>query len=139
MECLFIEYPKESKGFKLMNIRTKQIFIEISVCFEEPLQEVELVEEKYAESPSCFADHLDDENGSEGSDISYLISVIKIYQFKYNIIMSPLISQLVPKIHSLSSGETLEILLIQEAPGLIFKEQVFLSLVMIHCCSIPVI
>ena len=60
-------------GIKLLNIITKQIFIERSVCFEEPLQEVELVEEETAEIPSCSADHSDDENGSEGSDISDLI------------------------------------------------------------------
>ena len=59
-----------------MNIRTKQIFIERSVCFEEPLQEVELVEEETAEIPSFFADHFDDENGSEGYDISDMISDI---------------------------------------------------------------
>ena len=28
IECLFIGYIEESKGFKLLNIRTKQIFIE---------------------------------------------------------------------------------------------------------------
>ena len=59
-----------------MNIRTKHIFIEISVHFEEPLQEVELVEKKTAEIPSCSADHLDDENGSEGSDIVDMMSDI---------------------------------------------------------------
>ena len=56
-----------------MNIRTKQIFIEISVCFEEPLQEVELVEENSVEIPSCSADHLGDESGSEGSNFSEII------------------------------------------------------------------
>ena len=45
IECVFIGYLEESKGYKLLNIRTKQIFIERSVHFEEPLQEVELVEE----------------------------------------------------------------------------------------------
>ena len=56
-----------------MNIRTKQIFIERSVGFEEPLQEVELVEEKTIEIPS---EHLDDESGSQGSNITDLISDI---------------------------------------------------------------
>ena len=60
-----------------MNIRTKHIFIERSACFEEPLQEVELVEEKTVETPSCSADHLDDENGSEGSDIADLMFHIR--------------------------------------------------------------
>ena len=40
---------------------------------------------------------------------------------------------------SLPPGQTLEILLIQEEPDLIFKEQVLLSLVIIHCCPRPVI
>ena len=43
-----------------MNIITKHIFIEISVRFEEPLEEVELVEEETAEIPSCSVDHSDD-------------------------------------------------------------------------------
>ena len=61
---------------KLLNIRAKQIFIERSVCFEEPFQDVELVEEETAEIPSRSTDHYDDENGSEGSDISALMSDI---------------------------------------------------------------
>ena len=76
IESLFIGYPQEYKGFKLLNIRTKQIFIERSVHFEEPLQEVELVEENYVAIPSCSVDHLGDESGSEGSDFSDLISDI---------------------------------------------------------------
>ena len=59
-----------------MNIITKHIFIERSVCCEEPLQEVELVEEETVEIPSCSVDHSDDENGSKGSDISDMISNI---------------------------------------------------------------
>ena len=59
-----------------MNIRTKQIFIERSVRFEEPLQDVELVEEETVEIPSCSTDHSNDDNGSEGSDISDLMSDI---------------------------------------------------------------
>ena len=73
IECLFIGYPKESKGFKLLNIRTKQIFIERSVWFEEPLKEVELVEGNFVEIPFCSADHLGDESGSEGSDFEDMI------------------------------------------------------------------
>ena len=76
IECFFIGYPKESKGFKLLNIITKHIFIEISVRFEEPLQEVELVEENFAEIPSCSPDHLGDESGSEGYDFEEMISDI---------------------------------------------------------------
>ena len=76
IECFFIGYIEEYKGLKLQNIKTKHIFIEISVCFEEPLQEVELVEEKNVEIPSYSADHLDDESGSEGSDISDMMFYI---------------------------------------------------------------
>ena len=59
-----------------MNIRTKKKIVEKSVIFEEPLQEVELVEENSAEISSCSADHLGDESGSEGSDFSEMISDI---------------------------------------------------------------
>ena len=48
--------------YKLLNIRIKNIFIERSVCFEEPLQDVELVEEETAEISSRSADDSDDEN-----------------------------------------------------------------------------
>ena len=48
----------------------KQILIERSVWFEEPLQEVELVEENFAKIPSCSVDNLNDENESEGYDIT---------------------------------------------------------------------
>ena len=76
IECFFIGYLEESKGYKLLKIRTKHIFIERSVFFEESLQDVELVEEETAEIPSCFADHSDDGNGSEGFDISDMMSNI---------------------------------------------------------------
>ena len=65
VECLFIGYTEESKGLKLLNIRTKQIFIEISVRFEEPLQGVELIKEKSVEIPSCSTHCSDDEIGSD--------------------------------------------------------------------------
>ena len=70
---MFIGHPEEYKGLKLLNIRTKQIFIERSVQFEEPLQEVELVEENSVEIPSCSAGHLGDESGSEGYYFAYMI------------------------------------------------------------------
>ena len=57
---MFIGYPNEFKGFKLLDIKTKQIIIEISVKFDEPLQEVELVKEKIAEFPSYSTEYLDD-------------------------------------------------------------------------------
>ena len=73
VEFFFIGYPNESKGFKIIDIKTKQIIIEISVWFDEPLQEVELVKEKTVEIPSCSANHLDDEIGSDGSDFYDMI------------------------------------------------------------------
>ena len=63
IECLFIGYPNESKCFKLLDIKTKQIIIERSVKLDEPLQEVELVKEKTAEFPSYSTEYLDDVNG----------------------------------------------------------------------------
>ena len=59
-----------------MIIITKWTFIERSVLFEEPLQEVELVEEETVEILSCSASHSDDENASVRFDISYLMSDI---------------------------------------------------------------
>ena len=49
IECLFIRYPNEYKGFKLLDNKTKQIITERSVKFDEPLQEVKVVKEKTAE------------------------------------------------------------------------------------------
>ena len=59
-----------------MSIKTKQIFIEICVKFDEPLQEVELVEENSVEIPSCSADNLGDKSGSKGFDFVDMISDI---------------------------------------------------------------
>ena len=38
IDCLFIGYLYESKGFKLLYIKIKQIIIERSVNFDEPLR-----------------------------------------------------------------------------------------------------
>ena len=73
IECLFTIYPKEYKVFKLLDARTKQIIIEISVWFDEPLQEVELVKEKNVEFPSYSTEYLDDEIGGDGSDLEPMI------------------------------------------------------------------
>ena len=73
VKCLFIGYTEESKEFQLLNIRTKQIFIERSVRFDEPLQEVELVEENSVDFPSCSANNLGDKSGSDDSDFIELI------------------------------------------------------------------
>ena len=40
------------------------MFIERIAFFEEPLQDVELVEEESAEISSCYVDDFDDENAS---------------------------------------------------------------------------
>ena len=73
IECLFIGYPDESKGFKLLDIRTKQIIIERSVWFDEPLQEVELVKEKTAQFPSYSTEYLDDGIGGDDPDLDPII------------------------------------------------------------------
>ena len=124
-----------------MNIITKHIFIEISVRFEEPLQEVELVKDETYEIPSYSADHLDDESGSEGSDIVDLMSDIN----KQNILGSKSYSDVSNHLpnwakKTLSSAWTnIGNPANPRRTGLIFKEKVFLSLVMIHCCLRPII
>ena len=69
VEYILILYPEEEKGYKLLNIITKNILIERSVCFEEPLKDLELVEEETVEIPSRFAEDSDDENESVSSYI----------------------------------------------------------------------
>ena len=76
VECLFIGYPDESNGFKLLDIRKKQIIIERSVQFDEPLQEVELVEEYFAYFPSYFTDNLGDKSGIDYYNFSEMIYYI---------------------------------------------------------------
>ena len=78
IECLFIGYLDESKGFKLLDIKTKYIIIERSVKFDEPLQEVELVKEKTAEFPSYSTEYLDDEIGGDDLDLDPLIFDISV-------------------------------------------------------------
>ena len=80
IECLFIGYLDESKGFKLLDIKTKYIIIERSVKFDEPLQEVELVKEKTVEFPSCSTEYSDDEIGDDDPDLDPLISDINLQQ-----------------------------------------------------------
>ena len=64
IEFMFNGYPDESKCFKLLYIKTKHIIIERSVMFDEPLQEVELVE-KNVEFPSYSTEYLDDGIGGD--------------------------------------------------------------------------
>ena len=71
IECLFIGHPNESKCFKLLDIIKKQIIIERSVRFDEPLQEVELVKEKTVEFPSYSTEYLDDEIGGDDPDLEH--------------------------------------------------------------------
>ena len=77
---LDIGYPDESKGFKILDIKTKQIIIERSVKFDEPLQEVELVKEKTANFPSYSTKYLDDEIGGDDPDLDPMISNISVQQ-----------------------------------------------------------
>ena len=79
IECMFIRYPDESKGFKLLDIKTKQIIIERSVMFDEPLQVVELVKEKTDEFSSYSTEYLDDEIGGDDPDLDPLISDVSVY------------------------------------------------------------
>ena len=83
IECLFIGYPNESKGFKLLDIKTKQIIIERSVKFDEPLQEVELVKEKTVVFPSYSTDYLDGEVGGDDPDLDPMIYNISVQQSLY--------------------------------------------------------
>ena len=77
---MFIGYLDESKIFNMLDIKTKQIIIERSVKFDEPLQEVELVEEKTAEISSYSTEYLDDEIGGDDPDLDPLISDINEQQ-----------------------------------------------------------
>ena len=78
IECIFIGYLDEYKGFNLLYINTKYIIIERSVKFDEPLQEVELVKEKTAEFPSYSTEDLDDEIGGDDPDFYPLITDISV-------------------------------------------------------------
>ena len=80
VECIFIGYPDESKGFKLLDINTKQIIIKRNVKFDEPLQEVELVKEKTAEFPSYSTEYLYDAIGGDDPDLDPLFSDISVNQ-----------------------------------------------------------
>ena len=63
-----------------MNIRTKNILIERSVCFEEPLQYLKLVEEETIELASLSAEDSRDENESVRYDISHMMYDISDYE-----------------------------------------------------------
>ena len=76
VECIFIGYSKDSKGYKLLNIITKNILLERSVCFEEPLQDLKLVDEEIVKIPSLSAEDSGDENESVSFDISDMMSDI---------------------------------------------------------------
>ena len=84
IECIFIGYPDESKGFKLVDIKTKQIIIERSVKFEEPLQEVEVVKQKTAEFPSYSTEYLDDVIGGDDHHLDPIIFDISVQKSSYS-------------------------------------------------------
>ena len=73
------KYPNESKGFNLLDIKTKYIIIERSVKFDEPLQEVEVVKEKTVEFPSYSTEYLDDEIWDHDPDLDPMIYDISVY------------------------------------------------------------
>ena len=81
---MFIGYNNESKGFKMLDIKTKHIIIVRSVKFDEPLQEVELVKEKTAKFPSYSTEYLDNEIGGDEPDLDPLISDINVQQSSNN-------------------------------------------------------
>ena len=74
VECILIGYAEESKGYNLLNIRIKNILIERSVLFEEPLQDLQVVEKETAKPLSN--EDSGDENQIMFSDISDVISDI---------------------------------------------------------------
>ena len=133
IECLFIGNPDESKDFKLLDIKTKYIIIERSVKFDEPLQEVELVKEKTAEFPSYSTEYLDDEIGGDDPDLDPIISniVCRNHHMLNQNLKCKIIFLHGPNRHSPPQEKTLEIRMIQGEPGLISKEQVLRSLVLI--------
>ena len=56
-----------------MNIITKNILIDRSVYYEEPLQDLKLVKEETAEILSLFVEDSGDENESVSYNISYMM------------------------------------------------------------------
>ena len=62
----------------MLYIRTKQIITKMSVMFNEPLQEVELVKEKNVEFPSYSPEYLDDGIGGDDPDLDPIISDISV-------------------------------------------------------------
>ena len=62
----------------MLDIKTKQIIIERSVKFDEPLQEVELVKEKTAKFPSYSIEYLDDKIGGDDPNLYPMISDISV-------------------------------------------------------------
>ena len=58
--------------------KKKYIIIEISVKFNEPLQEVELLKEKTVDFPSYSTEYLDDEIGGDDPDLDPMISDINV-------------------------------------------------------------
>ena len=94
------------------------------------------MKEKTAEFPSYSTEYLDDEIGGDDPDLDPMILDISV---KKNQILNQnlkykIISQHGPNRHSPPQEITLEIQMIQGELGLISKEQVLCSLVLIICC-----
>ena len=64
------------KRFQAVGYKKKQIIIERSVKFDEPLQEVELVKEKTVEFPSYSTKYLDDGIGGDDPNLDPMIFYI---------------------------------------------------------------
>ena len=124
IEFLFIGYLYESKGFKLLDIKTKHIVIERSVKFNQPLQEVELVNEKTADIPSYSTEYLDDEIGVDDLDLDPMISisVCRNHQILNQNLKCKIIFPHGPNRHSPPQEITMEIRMIQGERALISKE-----------------
>ena len=81
VECILIGYAEEEKGYEILNTKTKNIIIEESVCFEEPLQDLKLVEEKTAKSFPLSDEDCGDENEILCFDISDVMNDISDHEY----------------------------------------------------------
>ena len=94
------------------------------------------MKEKTVEFPSYSTEYLDDEIGGDDPDLDPLISDISVQQ-SLDAESEPEVKNHLlhgPDRHSPPQETTLEIRMIQGEPGLISKEQVLRSLVLIICC-----
>ena len=74
-ECLFVRYSEDSKGYKLIKLRTNKYFIEISVHFEEePLAAVEVGESSSPPQPLIVSEDTNEFADSDMSDNDDLLA-----------------------------------------------------------------